>query len=57
MNNQQLIEHWVKLFNQQDAYGMAELYHEDAINHQVVQEPVVGKKAIHEMFVSGLCLG
>ncbi|HQQ98783.1 MAG TPA: nuclear transport factor 2 family protein [Cyclobacteriaceae bacterium] len=50
MTNRQLIERWVELFNQKDAAGMASLYHEDAVNHQVVQEPVVGKRAIHHMF-------
>lgn len=30
---------------------LAELYASDAINHQVANEPVVGKKSISEMFV------
>ena len=46
----QLVEHWVDLFNQGNAAKIAELYHTDAVNHQVTNEPVVGKDAIQEMF-------
>ena len=45
-----LLQEWVRRFNLQDADGLAELYHPDAINHQVNQEPVVGREAIREMF-------
>ena len=51
MTPKQLITHWVEVFNKTDAAALAELYHEDAINHQVANEPVVGKSAIKEMFV------
>jgi len=44
------VETWVERFNAGDANGLAELYHEDAINHQVTQEPVVGRAAILAMF-------
>lgn len=47
-----LLQEWVRRFNQQDADGLAELYHPDAINHQVNQEPVVGREAIRQMFRS-----
>ena len=33
-----------------EAKAIAEFYHDDAINHQVANEPVVGKEAINEMF-------
>lgn len=46
----QIVERWVELFNKGDAAGMAALYHEDAVNFQVNQEPVNGRAAIHEMF-------
>jgi limonene-1,2-epoxide hydrolase len=46
----EVIFRFVELFNKADAQGLAELYHEDAINHQVNTEPVLGKKAIREMF-------
>ena len=45
-----VIETWVELFNAGDAERLAELYHEDATNHQVVFPPVVGRSKIHDMF-------
>ncbi|WP_411031410.1 nuclear transport factor 2 family protein [Spongiimicrobium sp. 3-5] len=50
MQPKELIKIWVSLFNKADFQGLAELYHEDAINHQVNTTPVEGKEAIHEMF-------
>nr|WP_319269111.1 nuclear transport factor 2 family protein [uncultured Draconibacterium sp.] len=50
MQPKQLIEEWVKVFNEGDAEKIAHFYHTDAINHQVANEPVVGKAAIREMF-------
>ena len=41
---------WIKHFNNKDAKKISELYHDDAINHQVTNEPIVGKKAILKMF-------
>ena len=43
---------WIDRFNAADAAGLADLYAEDAVNHQVANEPVIGKKAIYEMFVN-----
>ncbi len=42
---------WIDTFNSADAQALADLYTEDAINHQVVADPVVGKEAIYNMFV------
>jgi len=50
MSPKELIIHWVELFNQGNAEKIAELYHDDATNHQVVNEPVYGKSAIKKMF-------
>jgi len=50
MTPRQVVEEWVRRFNAADPDALAELYREDATNHQVVQEPVVGKTAIREMF-------
>ena len=50
MTPKELIEKWVEAFNDQDIEGLANLYHENAINHQVVNEPVEGKEAIIKMF-------
>lgn len=46
-----VVESWVERFNAADAASLAALYHEDAVNHQVTQQPVAGKEAIREMFV------
>lgn len=50
MTPRQIVELWIDRFNAGDAAGLAELYHDDAINHQVTQEPVQGRDAIREMF-------
>lgn len=51
MTPKNIVKAFVKHFNQADADALAELYHEDAINHQVANDPVVGQQAIREMFV------
>ena len=50
MKPKELVRKWVKLYNQANANGLAEFYHDDAINHQVANEPVVGNEAIRKMF-------
>jgi len=50
MRSKEVVQKFVELFNQQDVDGLAELYHDDAVNHQVANEPVVGKDAIRQMF-------
>ncbi len=45
-----LISRWVETFNRKDADALADFYHAQAINHQVVREPVVGKHAIRQFF-------
>ena len=50
MTPRQVLEQWIQLFNRADAVGITALYHEDAINHQVANEPVIGRDAIGEMF-------
>jgi hypothetical protein len=46
----ELIIKWVEIFNRRNADEIAILYHNDAINHQVANEPVIGKEAIKKMF-------
>ena len=41
---------WVGAFNRADVEALAELYSEDAINHQVMWQPIEGRAAIREMF-------
>lgn len=50
MTPKQVVETWVEMFNAGDADGLAALYHADATNHQVTQEPVHGRSAIRDMF-------
>jgi limonene-1,2-epoxide hydrolase len=50
MSPREVVERWVERFNAGDAQGLAELYHPDAVNHQVTQEPVQGRDAIRTMF-------
>lgn len=51
MSPKQVLQTWIEAFNAGDSKKIASLYHEDAINHQVANSPVVGKAAIHKMFV------
>ena len=50
MEPRELIKNWVATFNRGDSDALAELYAEDAVNHQVVRDPVVGREAIRAMF-------
>jgi limonene-1,2-epoxide hydrolase len=50
MTPKQVVQQWVVLFNEADVAGITELYHDDAINHQVANEPVEGKSNISAMF-------
>jgi len=50
MSPREVVERWVERFNAADAAGLADLYHADAVNHQVTQEPVEGRAAIRAMF-------
>ncbi len=52
MKPKEVIDKWVKLFNEGDANKLAALYHHDAINHQVANDPIKGKEAIREMFAN-----
>ena len=49
MRPSELVQRWVEAFNRHDAEKIAALYHEDAVNHQMPQEPVQGRAAIHAM--------
>lgn len=52
MSPKQIIKNWVDAFNKADAETLGNFYHDDAINHQVTQEPVEGREAITKMFAS-----
>lgn len=52
MTPRQVLEKWVSAFNNADVGSITSLYHDDAINHQVANEPVIGKTAISNMFTA-----
>ena len=41
---------FIEAFNDRDADALAALYASDAVNHQVAEKPIKGKKAIRRMF-------
>ena len=51
MKPSEVLKCWVSAFNKADVNALMELYDENAVNHQVANEPVVGKTAIEEMFL------
>ena len=50
MTPKQVVEAWVDAFNAADTDRLAELYHEDAVNHQIAYGPMKGREAIMTMF-------
>ena len=52
MTPREVLDRWIAAFNAADPDALADLYHADAVNHQVVNQPVVGRVAIRAMFVA-----
>lgn len=52
MKPKEILLQFVDAFNDADAERISGLYAKDAVNHQVANEPVVGKAAIKRMFES-----
>lgn len=52
MTPTKILEIWIDAFNSADLDILASLYADDAVNHQVANEPVVGKKSIVQMFAT-----
>ena len=50
MTPKEIVKKWVEAFNEGDAEKLALLYANNAINHQVANEPLEGKAAIQTMF-------
>ena len=46
----EILMQFVDAFNNADVDKISSLYDENAVNHQVANEPVVGKSAIRKMF-------
>ncbi|MGV3662727.1 MAG: nuclear transport factor 2 family protein [Prosthecobacter sp.] len=54
MSPREIVQAFVDRFNAADIDGLTDLYHDDAINHQVALEPVQGRAAIRAMFAHDL---
>jgi limonene-1,2-epoxide hydrolase len=50
MRPKDVVKAWVDAFNRGAADELADFYTEDAVNHQVPNEPVEGREAIRAMF-------
>jgi limonene-1,2-epoxide hydrolase len=52
MKPRQILEKWIEAFNNADTDGIADLYADNAVNHQVANQPIVGKESIRQMFAT-----
>ena len=50
MSPAELVHTWVDAFNRADVAALAGLYAENAVNHQVALDPIIGRPAILAMF-------
>ncbi len=50
MRPKEVLQKFINAFNGADADALAELYAESAVNHQVAEEPVVGREKIRKFF-------
>jgi len=50
MAPKEVLEKWIDAFNRADVDVIADLYAAHAVNHQVTNEPVIGKEGIRNMF-------
>ena len=46
----EVLKLWIDRFNAGDVDGLMELYAENAVNHQVVTDPLVGRDNIRRLF-------
>ena len=51
-----VLENWIAAFNQANIEAISALYADGAINHQVANDPVIGKSAIRQMFADEFAL-
>lgn len=54
MRPKEVIKKWVEVFNTGNTDEISELYHDDAINHQVANEPIIGRDSINVIFRNDL---
>ncbi len=52
MNPRDVVENWVEAFNRADVDALCAFYTDDAINHQVPEDPVKGLPAIRSRFAA-----
>lgn len=52
MTPREILGQWLDAFNSADAEAISNLYAGNAVNHQVANEPVIGKEAIRQMFAT-----
>ena len=52
MAPKEILQKWIDAFNKADIEAIAALYTDNAINHQIANEPVIGKSAIKQMFAN-----
>lgn len=50
MTPKAVLMQWIDAFNAHDADALSRLYADDAVNHQVANDPIRGRTAITEMF-------
>lgn len=50
MRPKEILHQFINAFNEADTELLGELYDDNAVNHQVANEPVIGKEAIKEFF-------
>ena len=50
MTPKEILQQWIDAFNKKDAEALGALYHTNAVNHQVANEPVNGSDNIRAMF-------
>lgn len=50
MSPKEVVLKWIEAFNRADTDALSKLYAENAVNHQVMNEPLVGREAIRQMF-------
>jgi ketosteroid isomerase-like protein len=50
MSAKDVVKTWVNAFNRADVDALTELYQEDAVNHQVANDPIEGCEAIRDTF-------
>jgi len=53
MSPKEVIRKWLDAFNNADVDALVGLYDDNAVNHQVANEPVLGKAAIRQMLADG----